>query len=1058
MSFVHLHTHSHYSLLDGMSKIPDLVARTKELGMDALAVTDHGNLYAAIEFYREAKKAGIKPILGVEAYIAPGDCREKNGNKDERNYYHLILLAKNQKGWENLLQLVTASYLEGYYYKPRMDKELLRKHSEGLIALSGCLGGEIPQLILRQQMDSAKQTMQEYAEIFKDNYYIEIGRHEEIKETAIVMPKLIQMAKELNLPLVATKDSHYLYQDDRPVHDILLSIQTGQTMKDEKRFKLDGNYHLASPSEMAETFADLPESLENTVKIAEQINLELDLDKILLPKFETPAGMDSKKYLRQLVDERTKTRYSEVTEEVKNRIEHELKIIEEMGFPDYFLIVADFVNWAKERGIVVGPGRGSAAGSIVSYILGITNLDPLHYDLLFERFLNPHRIAMPDIDIDITDVRRDEVYGYLEEKYGKDRVAHIITFGTMAARAAIRDVGRALAIEYGFCDYLAKLVPFGKNLDQALKMVPELSDLYKNDERASQIINAAKRLEGVARHASIHACGIIISADPLVKRVPLQFSPQKDDVVVTQFEMHSAEALGLLKIDLLGLKNLTIIEETINLIEEESGEKIDIDKIPLDDKKTFAMLQNSETTGVFQMESGGVRRYLKELVPTELEDLIAMVSLYRPGPMELIPSYIARKHGKEQVTYLHPKLKPILEKTYGIGIYQEQMLRIAAELAGYSLAEADLLRKAIGKKIKKLLDQQQEKLVQGMIENGIEERTASAIWELFPPFARYGFNRSHGASYAMIAYQTAWLKANYKVSFFTALLNADSGDTERMSFLMDEAKKVNIETLPPDINKSSTRFTPDLSVKDHPKIRFGLAAIKNVGTTIVEALIEERNRGGDFKSFPDLISRVTHKDLNKKSIESLAKAGAFDSLGISRNTILSNIDEIIGFSSRIKKDQNSKQAGLFGDSFAPSASSLKLEEAELLDPGQKLAWEKELLGLYVSDHPLKTHKDKIASINPTNISEIKADRSDHKGYRIAGLVTRVKSIITKKNQQMAFAKVEDLTDNIEVVIFSDLYESTKDIWQDGNLVALVGKLSFRNGEISIIADQAKKIV
>ncbi|MDP2629753.1 MAG: DNA polymerase III subunit alpha [Candidatus Harrisonbacteria bacterium] len=1061
--FVHLHTHTHYSLLDGMSKIDELVAKAKEFKMDALAITDHGNLYGAIEFYKACKEAGIKPILGVEAYIAPGDCRDKSTGRDEKGYYHLVLLAKNESGWKNLLKLVTLSHLEGYYYKPRMDKEMLRKHSEGLIALSGCLGGELSQLLLQNRKEEAKKIAQEYEAIFgKDNYYIELGRHPEISEAEKVTPLLIQLAKETGIPLVATKDSHYLNDEDRPVHDILLAIQTGQNMDmdKEKRFTLEGYFSFAPEESMLETFQDLPEALENTVKIAQACNVELPLGKILLPKFHAPEGKDSAAYLREIVKEKTAQRYPNPDEKIHQRIEHELSIIETMGFPDYFLIVADFINWAKDRGIRVGPGRGSAAGSIVSYITGITDIDPIKYDLLFERFLNPARIQMPDIDIDLSDSRRDEVLAYLQEKYGEDHFAHIITFGTMAARAAIRDVGRALNIEYSFCDYLAKLIPFGKNLSQALRIVSELDDLYKKDERAKKIIDAAKRLEGVARHASVHACGTVISDKPLTDYVPLQYSPQKNNVIVTQFEMHAIEDLGLLKMDLLGLKNLTIIENTLELIRDLYGKNLDTNTFPLDDKKSFSLLQDTNTTGVFQLESGGMRRYLKELKPSEFEDIIAMVSLYRPGPMDLIPSYIARKHGKEQVSYLHPKLKPILEKTYGIGVYQEQMMKIASDLAGYSLAEADILRKAIGKKIKKLLDEQQDKLVSGMVKNGIEKRTAQAIWELFPPFAKYGFNRSHGASYAMIAYQTAYLKAHYPIAFMTALLNADAGDTDRIAFLIEEAKHMGIEVLPPDINKSSAAFTPDFEGQANElkgNIRFGLNAIKNVGHNIVSAIVSERISSGEFKDFISVISRVTHKDLNKKSLESMIKAGVFDSLGTGRNTLLENMDEILKFSQRMKKTDNGSQAGLFGSNYAPAPSSLKLKEAQPLDPGQKLAWEKELLGLYVSDHPLKTSKEKLDTVNPTAIKVIKEDRSGSKSYRVAGLVVRVKTIITKSNKAMAFIRLEDLTDSIELVVFPDLYEKTKAVWAEGKLIALVGKLSFRNGELSMIVDNAKEL-
>jgi DNA polymerase-3 subunit alpha len=747
-----------------------------------------------------------------------------------------------------------------------------------------------------------------------------------------------------------------------------------------------------------------------------------------------------------------------MNEVIEKRINYELGVIEKMGFPDYFLIVQDFINWAKDRGVVVGPGRGSAAGSIISYILKITDLDPIHYDLLFERFLNPERIQMPDIDIDITDVRRGEVFGYLTEKYGADRVAHIITFGTMAARAGIRDVGRSLDIELSFCDQLAKLIPFNKDLDEALDEVDELKQLYKTDERAKKIINAARRLEGVARHASVHACGTVIAAEPLPKRVPLQHAPQDESVTLTQFEMHAIEDLGLLKMDILGLKNLTIIEDTIRLVADIRDEKIDLSKLPLDDKAAFSLFQKADTVGVFQLESGGMRRYLKDLKPTNLEDIIAMVALYRPGPMELIPSYINRKHGREIVTYLHPKMEPIMAHTFGIGIYQEQMMRIASDLAGYTLAEADTLRKAIGKKIKKLLDEQEIKLIAGMIKNGIPEKTARAIWDLFPPFARYGFNRSHAACYAMIAYRTAYLKAHYPTEFMSALLNSESSDIERISFLIGECKKMNVQVLPPDINKSAQKFAPEGN-----NIRFGLDAIKNVGSNIVAAIIETRERGGDFANFSDLLSRVQHKDLNKKSLDSLTKCGALDSFGIERNTIIQNLDEITKFAQAARKSSPANQStGLFGASFVSTAApkALQLKPAEPATKKDKLAWEKELLGLYVSDHPLTVANENgaVTALKPTRIKDMLVEKSAIKSYRICGMVASVKSIITKTGKPMCFAKVEDQSGSVEVVVFSDTYTKYQTCWKDGAILVIVGKLNFRNGETSLLADQVKEIV
>ncbi len=1043
-----------------MSKIPDLVARAKELGMTSVAMTDHGNLYGAVEFYKECTKAGIKPILGVEAYVAPGNHKEKNAGAGEDKYYHLLLLVKDEAGWKNLLQLVTDSWIEGFYYRPRMDKEMLRKRASGLIATSACLGGEVSQLILKNQLGEAEKVIRDYQDIFgKENFYIEIGRHPKIPDVEKVNPHLIALSKKTGAPLVATQDSHYLRSEDKEVHDILLAIQTGKSVNDPKKFTLTDDFSFLPGEQMEKTFSDLPEAIENTAAIAERCNFKLELGKILLPKFETPDGSTSAEYMRKLVTERTPERYPVVDEITKKRIDYELNMIEKMGFPDYFLIVQDFINWAKDRGVVVGPGRGSAAGSIISYILRITDLDPIAYDLLFERFLNPERIQMPDIDVDITDVRRDEVFGYLTEKYGNDRVAHIITFGTMAARASIRDVGRSLDIELAFCDRLAKLIPFGKDLAEALDEVDELRELYKTDERAKRIIGAAKKLEGVARHASVHACGTVIAAEPLPKRVPLQHAPQDENVVLTQFEMHAIEDLGLLKMDILGLKNLTIIEDTIRLVAEIRDERIALDKLPLDDKPTFALFQRADTVGVFQLESGGMRRYLKELKPTNLEDIIAMVALYRPGPMELIPSYINRKYGKEIVTYLHPKMEPIMAHTFGIGIYQEQMMRIASDMAGFSLAEADTLRKAIGKKIKKLLDEQEVKLIQGLIKNGIPEKTARAIWDLFPPFARYGFNRSHAACYAMIAYRTAYLKAHYPTEFMTALLNSESDDVERIGSLIIEAKKMQVQVLPPDINKSSQKFAPEGS-----NIRFGMDAIKNVGSNIVAAIIETRSSGGPFANFSDLLSRVQHKDLNKKSLESLTKCGALDGFGIERNTIIANLDEITKFAQAARKSGSAgsgQAAGLFGSSYVSTAApkALQLKPATPATKKEKLGWEKELLGLYVSDHPLAVANENgaVAALKPTRIKDMLTEKSTIKNYRICGMVASVKAIITKTGKPMCFAKIEDQSGSVEVVVFSDAYAKHQGCWKEGAVLVCVGKLNFRNGEVSLVCDQVKEI-
>ncbi len=1061
--FVHLHTHSHYSLLDGLPKIDELVHRTKELGMDAVALTDHGNLYGAIEFYKKAKAAGIKPILGVEAYIAPNNHQDKSANGEEK-YYHLTLLVQNNDGWKNLIRLVTRSHLDGFYYRPRMDKEMLREHGKGLIALSGCLGGEISRLLAANNMQAAVRVAREYQEIFgPDNFYIEISHHPGIKETVPVQERLRALSKETGIPLAATQDIHYLKKEDAEYHDVLLAVQTGNKVGDPDRLTLkQDDFSMKSPEEMEELFSgakNLSEAIENTVKIGERCNAEIELGKIKLPKFPLPEGEASaNKYLEKILRERITNRYPVSSKETEERLTLELGVIERMGFADYFLIVQDFVNWAKERGIVVGPGRGSAAGSIVSYILGITDIDPLKYDLLFERFLNPERIQMPDIDIDITDVRRDEVIGYLREKYGEDRVANIITFGTMAARAAVRDVGRALGVNYSLCDQTAKLVPFNMNLEKSLESVAELRQLYENNDSVRKILDSARHLEGVARHASVHACGIVIGNEPLTNYIPLQRSPQDPNVIITQFEMHAVEDLGLLKMDILGLRNLTIIEETVRLVEELRTEKIEISRLPLDDKKTFSMLQAGNTVGVFQLESSGMTRYLKELKPTELEDIIAMISLYRPGPMELIPEYIARKHGRRPVQYLHPKLEPVLKNTYGIMIYQEQLMNAARVLAGFSLAEADVLRKAVGKKIRKLLQEQKNKLISGCLENGVPQAIAERFWELIEPFDRYGFNRSHGAAYAMIAYETAYLKARYPVEFMTALLNAESGDIERTAFLVTESKKTDIEVLPPDINKSGAVFMPDLPAEASAKargknIRFGLSAIKNVGENIVQAIIENRERHGPFKDLASLLTRVQHKDLNKKSLESLIKCGALDSFGIERNQALSNIEELIRFASTVKKEGKNGQTGLFGN----QPSSLKLKDAPPASLQEKLRWEKELLGLYVTEHPLNNLKPKIEQAKAKPITEVLANPIESQLCRVAGLVCEIKRVVTKNGKQMLFARVEDAGDALEVIVFTETLAKKPAVWRENLPVLILGRMSTRNGETKMICEEATEL-
>ncbi len=1050
MKFVHLHVHSHYSLLDGLSKIDDLIAYVKELGMDTVALTDHGNIYGAVEFFKKAKKAGIKPIIGCELYVARESRFSKNPRADNL-YHHLTILVKDEVGYKNLTKLVSSAHLDGFYYKPRVDRELLEAHHKGLVCLSGCYNGEIAHFIKIGRIDDAIKTAEYFKNLFGKDYYIEIQEH-----GRDIMPKLKEIATTLKIPLVATHDSHYLRKEDQAAHEVLLAIRTsGPNGKTEFSMK-EHDLSLKSPDEMAELFVDAPESLENTTVIANECNFEFELGKAHLPSFAIPqeyAHLDYLGYLKILVEQKAPKRYQEITSEIQERLAHELSVVEKTGYASYFLIVQDFIQFAKSRGIAVGPGRGSAAGSVVSYVLGITDIDPLRYGLLFERFLNPFRIQMPDVDTDFADDRRDEVVAYIKEKYGEDHVAQIITFGTMAARAAVRDVGRALGYPYGFVDGIAKLLPFMPNMDKSatqlknfLENMPELKGRYENEDDVKKIINFAIKLEGVVRHASVHAAGIVIAKDPLTEYTAIQRSPQDENSVISQFEMHAIEDIGLLKMDLLGLKNLTIIGNTIKLVKEKTGEDINIGSIPLDDEATFALIQKGQNIGVFQFEGSGMTRWLTAMKANRFEDLVAMVALFRPGPMELIPNYIARKHGTEKISYLHPKLEPLLKETYGIMVYQEQLLKIAQALAGFTIGEADILRKAVGKKIKSLLDEQAAKFISG-VENTIGDRgLGEDLWKLVEPFARYGFNKAHSVCYALIGYQTAYLKAHYPLEFMTALLNNDAGDVERASILINDCKKQGIEVLSPDVNASFTSFAPE-----GKNIRFGLLAIKNIGEGIAQAIVDERMKGGPFKDFNELVSRVNHKDLNKKSIENLAKSGALDSLGIERRKILMNIEDIIKTTSAYRKNISSSQSSLFGTA---SSVTLHLKDFAPASKTERLSWEKELLGLYISDHPLRGFKH-----NGTGIVAIKSIKNARDGetVKVAGLITKISKITTKNGQLMLFVKIEDMSDNIETMVFSDLLAKSSSVWILEKIVEVKGRLSKKDGDLKIICYEAKII-
>jgi DNA polymerase-3 subunit alpha len=1037
MSFVHLHTHSHYSLLDGFSKIDDLINRAAELNFPALALTDHGTLSGAIEFYKKARKAGIKPIIGCEAYLAPRTRFDKTAKIDSKSY-HLTLLAKDEKGYKNLIKLVTKGWLEGFYYKPRIDKEILREYSEGLICLSGCPSSEISKALLSQNYDLAKKLAFEYLDIFgQGNFYIEIDYHPKIEDSKKLKPLLIKLSKETKIPLVVTYDSHYPNPEDAPIHDVFLAIQTGKDIDEEERLTMrQDDFSLADYETIFNLHKDIPEGIKNTLEIAEKCNLEIELGKLKLPKYPLPEGETEMGYLRKLAEKGISKRNLNF-EEIKDRFDYELKIIEKTGFAGYFLIVQDIVNFAKENNLMVGPGRGSVGGSLIAYLLGITEINPLRYGLLFERFLNPERYEPPDIDIDFSDVKREIVFDYVKKKFGQDRFAQIITFGKMAARASVRDAGRALGFSFSFVDRLARLIPANLSLEEAEKL-NDVQKILKENKDYQKIINAAKRLEGTIRHASVHACGTVITPGPILDYLPLQFAPGEEKVIISQYDMYSIQEIGLLKMDFLGLRTLSIIETSKNLILQRRGKEIVFDD-KFDDQNTFELLRQGKTIGVFQLESKGMTEYLKRLKPEKLEDIVVLLALYRPGPLELIPSFIRRKFGKEEINYLHPKLEPILKETYGIMVYQEQLMKMAQELAGYSPFEADVLRKAVGKKIKNLLDEEIKKLTERMIKNGINKEVAQKIAKLIEPFARYGFNKSHAVAYAILAYYTAYLKAHFPIEFLTSCLIHEGKDIERVRVYLEDLKNYGFQILPPDINESNFHFT----IVDEKTIRFGLGSIKNIGGPLVEFIEEERKRNGPFLSLADFLRRVKHKDLNKKSLESLIKAGVFDRFA-QRNTLISNLDYLLDYAQKTKNFNNT--LSLFGS----SNNDLYLKPGKEIDELEILKWEKELLGIYLSGHPYKKYSSRFNG-KVKNIRDVLKMEEGMK-VSLAGVLNEIRRMITKNKEPFAYLEIEDLTDKIEVMLFPKFYENYFEILKEGKIYFLVGTLQKRDNKNILLAD------
>ncbi len=1053
--FAHLHVHTEYSLLDGANRIKPLVARVKELGMEHIAITDHGNMFGIMEFYKVCQAEGINPVIGCEVYVAPRD-RHEQYEVDGTRYYHLILLAENNEGYKNLVQLVSRANTEGMYYKPRVDKELLRKYSKGLICLSACIAGEVPAWIIRGDMFRAEKALQEYLDIFgKENYFIEIQDHG-LPEEKKAMAGIIPLAKKYDLGLVATNDAHYLLREDSEFHEVLLCIQTGKTLEDDNRMRFSSDdYYLKTPEEMAAIFEEYPEAIANTVKIAQRCHVEFDFEHRHLPKFPLPEGMTDEMYLRKLCTDYLPEKYPEITQEVKDRLEYELGVIHSMGFDSYFLIVWDFINYARSVKIPVGPGRGSAAGSIVAYALGITDLDPLKYDLLFERFLNPERVTMPDIDIDFCYVRREEVIEYVKRRYGEDHVSQIITFGTLKAKNAIRDVARAMGLPYAEGDRVAKLIPGGPKvtLDSTMETVPPFKELYESDATVHRLVDMAKRVEGLRRNCGKHAAGIVIAKNPITDYMPIMIA---DGALVTQFEKDLVEELGLLKMDFLGLRTLTVMDDAVKNIKKSRGIEVDLRKIPHKDEKTCQMLCGGGTSAVFQMESAGMTRIMEALKPEEFTDLIPLVALYRPGPLGsgMVDDFIDGRHGVKKVQYLHPLLEPILKETFGVVLYQEQVMQIVQVLAGFTLGQADLLRRAMGKKKAAILMAQKENFLKGTAERGIDDALAEKIFDLLTHFADYGFNKSHSAAYAWVAWQTAYLKANYPAEFMAAMLTSIMDNTDKVSIYIEQCRRMGIKILPPDINASQISFSVD-----NGAIRFGLAAIKNVGEGALSVMVAEREKNGQFTSLMDFCSRVDVHAINKRCIENFIRCGCFDSLGARRSQLLHVLEPVLEASASVQRDKATGQLGLFDEEIIQEVAEIKLPDVPEIPLELLLSWEKEITGFYITGHPLDRYKDKAAGLTPV-ATAVSGQLADGKKTKIGGIVRECVRRSTKKGDMMCFLRLEDYSHNIRVVVFPKVFYEHIQLMEPDTALAISGRINYSDDErdkIQFIAENVTSL-